>query len=218
MFFGSIAAILHGAALPALLLIFGIVLTAFTNQLITQVFIGLTGGTVNCSASNFPPLPNCAFNITPATTYTEILQGCISSQAECLTNDDFLQIINTQVYIFLGIAAGVFIAATLQITLYQLAAERQVYKIRLLFYQAILRQNIGWFDSNPSGELSSRLTEYVVNQKYCIVGLFAWLGACFVESTYALKTVMPSMLLYVWQSQVEIEHYSIAYFAGITAL
>ena len=101
--------------------------------------------------------------------------------------------------------------------LYQLAAERQVYKIRLLFYQAILRQNIGWFDSNPSGELSSRLTEYVVNQKYCIVGLFAWLGACFVESTYALKTVMLSMLLYVWQSQVEIEHYSIAYFAGITA-
>ena len=76
-----------------------------------------------------------------------------------MTNDDFLQIINTQVYIFLGIAAGVFIAATLQITLYQLAAERQVYKIRLLFYQAILRQNIGWFDSNPSVDVASRLTE-----------------------------------------------------------
>ena len=159
MFVGSIAAILHGAALPALLFIFGIVLTAFTNQLISQLFIGLTGGTLNCSASNLLPLPDCTLNITPATTYAEILQGCISSQTECLTNDDFLQIINTQVYIFLGIAGVVFIAATLQITLYQLAAERQVYKIRLLFYQAILRQNIGWFDSNPSVDIASRLTE-----------------------------------------------------------
>jgi len=76
-----------------------------------------------------------------------------------LTDDDFLQRINTQVYIFLGIAAGVFIVAGLQIMSYQLAAERQVYKIRLQLYQAILRQNIGWFDTNPSGELFSRLTE-----------------------------------------------------------
>ena len=169
MFFGSIAAILHGACLPGLMLIFGDLTTAFINQASTQVFANLTDGIVNCSASNFPPIPNCSLNITPATTYAEILQGCISGQTECLTDDDFLERINTQVYILLGIAAGVFIAATFQIMLYQLAAERQVYKIRLLFYRAILRQNIGWFDSNPSGELSSRLTEYVVNHKYCIV-------------------------------------------------
>ena len=159
MFFGSIAAILHGACLPGLMLIFGDLTTAFINQASTRVFANLTDGIVNCSASNFPPIPNCSLNVTPATTYAEILQGCISGQTECLTNDDFLERINTQVYIFLGIAAGVFIAATFQIMLYQLAAERQVYKIRLLFYRAILRQNIGWFDINPSVDISSRLIE-----------------------------------------------------------
>ena len=159
MVIGSCAALLRGAALPLLLLTLGNLTTAFINQASTQVFVNLTNGTVNCLASNFPPIPNCTLNITPATTYTEILQGCISRRTECLTDDDFLQIINTQVYIFLGIAAGVFIVAALQIMSYQLAAERQVYKIRLLFYQAILRQNIGWFDTNSSGELFSRLTE-----------------------------------------------------------
>ena len=163
MLLGSIAAILHGAALPALLLIFGIVLTAFTNHFISQLFISLTDGTVNCSASNFGvtvvSTPDCTLNITSVTTYEEIIQSCYSTQRECLTNDNFLQIINTQVYIFIGIAAGVFIAATLQIMLYQFAAERQVYKIRLLFYRAILRQNIGWFDTNPSVDIASRLTE-----------------------------------------------------------
>ena len=159
MFIGSCAALLRGAALPLLLLTLGNLTTAFINQASTQVFTNLMNGTVNCSASNFPPIPECTLNITPATTYAEILQGCISSQTECLTDDDFLEHVNTQVYLFLGIAAGVFIVAALQIMSYQLAAERQVYKIRLLFYQAILRQNIGWFDTNPSGELFSRLTE-----------------------------------------------------------
>ena len=159
MLIGSCAALLRGAALPLLLLTLGNLTTAFINQASTQVFANLTNGTVNCSASNFPLIPNCSLNITPATTYAEILQGCISGQTECLTDDDFLERINTQVYILLGIAAGVFIAATFQIMLYQLAAERQVYKIRLLFYRAILRQNIGWFDINPSVDISCRLIE-----------------------------------------------------------
>ena len=42
---------------------------------------------------------------------------------------------------------------------YQTACERQLYKIRLNYYRAILRQDIGWFDGNPSGELASRLSE-----------------------------------------------------------
>jgi len=168
MLFGTLAAALHGAAFPALMLIFGDLTSAFINQASTQAFIDFTGGIVNCSASGFqnftlPPnftmIPLCPLLITPNTTYTELLQGCISNQTQCLTDDDFIQIINTQVYIFLGIAAGVFILATMQIALYQLAAERQVHKIRQLFYRAIVRQNIGWFDANPSGELSSRLSE-----------------------------------------------------------
>ena len=54
---------------------------------------------------------------------------------------------------------GVFLASYIQVFFYQTACERQLYKIRLYYYRAILRQDIGWFDSNPSGELASRLSE-----------------------------------------------------------
>ena len=64
-----------------------------------------------------------------------------------------------QILTFVGIGLGVLLLGYIQITLYQIADERQVHKIRLLFYRAVLRQNIGWFDSNPSGELASRLSE-----------------------------------------------------------
>uniref|UniRef100_A0A1X7TB27 ABC transmembrane type-1 domain-containing protein n=1 Tax=Amphimedon queenslandica TaxID=400682 RepID=A0A1X7TB27_AMPQE len=43
----------------------------------------------------------------------------------------------------------------------QLACERQVYKIRLAYYRAVLHQDIGWFDLNASGELTSRLNDDV---------------------------------------------------------
>ena len=80
-------------------------------------------------------------------------------QSECLDNESFINIINIQVFAFVGIAVAVFILANIQIGCFQLACERQVHKIRLIYYRAILRQEVGWFDANPSGELASRLTE-----------------------------------------------------------
>ena len=63
------------------------------------------------------------------------------------------------IYLFLIITVGVFILAYIQISFIQLACERQIHKIRLLYYSSVLKQDIGWFDLNPSGELSSRLNE-----------------------------------------------------------
>ena len=59
------------------------------------------------------------------------------------------------------IGFGVLVASYLQVTFWNLSAKRQARRIRLLFFRAALRQNIGWFDVNPSGELSTRLAEYV---------------------------------------------------------
>ena len=63
------------------------------------------------------------------------------------------------IYLFLIITVGVFVFAYIQISSIQLACERQIHKIRLLYYSSVLKQEIGWFDLNPSGELSSRLNE-----------------------------------------------------------
>jgi len=185
---GTITAIVNGAAVPALMLVFGDLAGTFINQGVSAAIANpesnitvecanrllnisfdaafevlaenimvdtafevlaenIMVGTVNCSAVVF------------GITFEDILHFCYSSTADCLDNDSFLRMINTQTYTFIGIGVGAFIASYFQILFFQRACEYQVHKIRLLVFQAILRQNIGWFDTNPSGELSSKLTE-----------------------------------------------------------
>ena len=109
--------------------------------------------------------------ITPSDDGCDCLEQLFrdfSTESRCLTDDTF---INGEggadgilwiVYLFLIITFGVFIAAYIQISFMQAACERQVQKIRLLYYRSVLRQDIGWFDLNPSGEVSSRLNELVI--------------------------------------------------------
>ena len=181
MLLGTFLASCHGVALPLMMLVFGDLVNAFINRDISQQLANVfSQGTINCSQT-FPPFfhnltismiagfvsmstnmtfeTNCSYVVTSTSTISDLVSNCIQTQAKCLTNDDFIGVINLQVYYFLAIAATVFIAAYFQISLFQTACERQVHKIRLFFYRTILRQEIGWFDANPSGELSSRLSE-----------------------------------------------------------
>ena len=88
-----------------------------------------------------------------------VLRQTVSNRSDCLNNDDFISEIDFNIYIFLGIAGGAFLAGFIQVWLYQLAAKRQTHTIRLRYFRAILYQDIGWFDVNRSGELTSRLSE-----------------------------------------------------------
>jgi len=56
-------------------------------------------------------------------------------------------------------AGGVMIFAFCQVSLWAVAAERQVRRIRIHFLRAVLRQDIGWYDRLGSGELNTRLSE-----------------------------------------------------------
>uniref|UniRef100_A0A1X7UDM9 Uncharacterized protein n=2 Tax=Amphimedon queenslandica TaxID=400682 RepID=A0A1X7UDM9_AMPQE len=89
-----------------------------------------------------------------------------NDEARCLSNDVFFNGDGSvgdgvfwQLYLYGMITVATFILAFLQISTMQLACERQVYKIRLAYYRAVLHQDIGWFDLNASGELTSRLNE-----------------------------------------------------------
>ena len=88
-----------------------------------------------------------------------------SEAARCLTDDTFIFGVSIgdgvvwKIYYFVFIAVGVFITGYFQVSLMHMAAERQVNRIRKLFYRSVLRQDIGWFDCNPSGELATRLNE-----------------------------------------------------------
>ncbi|KAM9310241.1 ATP-dependent translocase ABCB1-like [Pholidichthys leucotaenia] len=57
--------------------------------------------------------------------------------------------------------AVVLVAAYLQVSLWTLAAGRQVKRIRTLFFHRIMQQDVGWFDVNEIGELNTRLTDDV---------------------------------------------------------
>lgn len=166
MFLGTLAAIAHGAALPGLMFVFGdltdtYIYHATSRGLAEARFGGDCSDCVNCSEIiRNETIPGCGvFDVNSTVTFEEVLQSCYSSRINCLDEDDFIDEINDQILIFVGIGVGVFIFGTLQIYLYQVACERQVKKIRQEFYRAILRQEIGWFDATPSGELATRLTE-----------------------------------------------------------
>ena len=157
MLIGMVAAMAHGAALPLLLLFFGDLTNVFFSQSATVELGEAIRAEMNGTELNI----NCTANYTlmgSTGTITEFIQLNLP-QAMCLLGNEFLEAINLQTYTFLGIGASVFVLAYIQISFFQTAAERQVYKIRLKYYHAVLRQNIAWFDANPTGEISTRLSE-----------------------------------------------------------
>ncbi|GFN90381.1 multidrug resistance protein 1-like, partial [Plakobranchus ocellatus] len=60
-------------------------------------------------------------------------------------------------YVYIGI--GVCVVTYMHITFLQISGERQTFRLRKTFFKALLRQNIGWYDSKQSGELTTRLAD-----------------------------------------------------------
>ncbi len=150
MLIGTLAATVHGASLPLLMLFFGDLINSFIYEAISS------GIQQNLNAT-FNVIFDCdtvMFNTSIDSVIMEQFEG-----SSCLLGDEFTAEINVIVFIFLGIAGAVWIAAYLQVGLLQASAERQVQKIRLLYYKSVLRQDIAWFDENPSGEVGSRVSE-----------------------------------------------------------
>jgi ABC-type multidrug transport system fused ATPase/permease subunit len=46
-----------------------------------------------------------------------------------------------------------------QVSFWLMPAEKQTKHIRTSLFESILKQDIGWYDVNKSGELTNRLTE-----------------------------------------------------------
>ena len=150
----------HGAALPLLMLFFGDLINAFVYEHISsgvqQLILAMHNASLDCFTT-ISVVDSITGNVTNVSIQSQI--DIINPGAQCTLGDEFINQINIIVFIFLGIAAVVWIAAYLQVGLLQASAERQVQKIRLAYYRAVLRQNVAWYDENPSGEISSRLSE-----------------------------------------------------------
>ncbi|CAC5425120.1 ABCB1 [Mytilus coruscus] len=57
------------------------------------------------------------------------------------------------------VGVGAIITGFFAVMLWTLAAERQIKRIRRLYFESVMRQKIGWFDTHESGELSTRFSE-----------------------------------------------------------
>ncbi|CAC5391083.1 ABCB1 [Mytilus coruscus] len=62
-------------------------------------------------------------------------------------------------FLFSMVGVGAIITGFLAVMLWTLAAERQIKRIRRLYFESVMRQEIGWFDTHESGELSTRFSE-----------------------------------------------------------
>jgi len=70
--------------------------------------------------------------------------------------------ISKDVFLSTGIGFAEIVVAYVRTAMWLITSYRQTYRIRVALLQAILRQEIGWFDTHDAGELGSRLAESVL--------------------------------------------------------
>ncbi|XP_043921481.1 ATP-dependent translocase ABCB1-like [Protopterus annectens] len=84
---------------------------------------------------------------------------CFDNASECNMYSPFGEQMSMFALYYVGVGVGVLILAYVQISFLVLAGARQVRRLRREFFHALLNQEIGWFDVNKSGELTTRLTD-----------------------------------------------------------
>ena len=153
MFIGIATAITHGTMLPLLMVMFGESTNSFSNEFISREIARAVGN--NISVNNV----NCAALNDICNTSARESCGFFVDNSLCATGGDLIEDINIFVIYFCAIGVVAFVCGWLHVSLFQYACERQLQIIRKKFFHSVLRQEIGWFDTNGVGELNSRLNE-----------------------------------------------------------
>ena len=155
MAIGLLAAVLHGAVLPASMFVFGEMINLYVYQNLTaEIWSSLNNNTFLPNSQD----PNCDL-IMNLTSSMNRPPAFTNLDYKCRTESQFFEVLLYYVYGFVGLGVGSFLLGFIQVSTFSLAAKLQVHRIRKILYKAILRQNIAWFDENKAGELNSRLVE-----------------------------------------------------------
>ena len=127
-----------------------------------NIWIPLPGGgrlwTFNCDYLVNQEDPDRLFFCYDTSTCQAVFNETHEKVVEALTTDIMDQMLGfTLYYVYLGI--GTWVLAWIQTTFLMMQANDQVNFIRKKFFYCILRQDIGFFDTNSVGELNTRLAE-----------------------------------------------------------
>ncbi|XP_069110560.1 ATP-dependent translocase ABCB1-like [Argopecten irradians] len=136
---GSLCAALAGLGFPLNLLVYGKVGDALILNQIYKSVISNWNGTM---------LPPDNLTASNGMTFGELKEY-----------EEIFSILRGYAVYFCLLAVGVFTFIFVSVMCFSVTAEHQLYRIRQLFFQSILRQEIGWFDTHEGGELSSRFNE-----------------------------------------------------------
>ncbi|KPA82147.1 putative mitochondrial p-glycoprotein [Leptomonas pyrrhocoris] len=77
---------------------------------------------------------------------------------DLLVSNDPVKATSSTALIMVYIGIGVFVVCGGHVLCWTIAASRQMARIRLRFFEAALRQDIGWHDEHSPGELTARMT------------------------------------------------------------
>uniref|UniRef100_A0A9J8AIK1 ATP-binding cassette, sub-family B (MDR/TAP), member 11a n=1 Tax=Cyprinus carpio carpio TaxID=630221 RepID=A0A9J8AIK1_CYPCA len=133
MVVGSVCSLVHGAASPLMLLVYG---------MMTNTFVGYELEVQELANPN----KTCINN-----TITWLDGTVVDVDIEA-------EMTKFAIY-YIGIGAGVLILSYFQIALWVSAAARQIQRIRKMYFRKIMCMEIGWFDCNSVGELNTRISD-----------------------------------------------------------
>ncbi|XP_063018132.1 bile salt export pump isoform X1 [Melospiza melodia melodia] len=143
---GSLCAIVHGVAQPAVLLVFGAMADTFIeydiemqelkdpNKTCVNNTIVWINGTIHHNEKN-----------------ATIRCGLLDIEQEMTKFAGY----------YAGIGCAILVLGYLQICFWVMSAARQIQKIRKAYFRKIMRMDIGWFDCTSVGELNTRISDDV---------------------------------------------------------
>ncbi|XP_067439274.1 bile salt export pump-like [Thunnus thynnus] len=166
MVVGSVCAVLHGSAQPLVLLVLGLLTDTFIDYDIE--LNELSDDRKECVNNTIQWKKNYTAGHSPGTLLNQSDWGFMNNSTwEMLTPlksrpcgilDIEYEMTKFALY-YVGIGVAVFVLGYFQISLWVMAAARQIQLIRKMYFSKVMRMEIGWFDCTSIGELNTRMSD-----------------------------------------------------------
>ncbi|XP_071520197.1 ATP-dependent translocase ABCB1-like [Panulirus ornatus] len=176
MMVAVLAAMIAGVCMPAMFVLFGDITNAFVYNELTATLSNGTNNTelLESIMQAYPQIANL--------TQEEVLQQLRDVYSG--TGDFFGEVIKFGVGTFI-VGLAQMVLGYVFVSALNYTAEGQVYRLRGMFLQSILRQEIGWFDTHQTNDFASRVTEDLNKLQEGIgekVGMYVFFMTIFVVS------------------------------------